>query len=191
MIKELAIKSRSYRRFFEEKPVDKEVLTQLVELARYCPSARNVQPLKFITSCNGDLNAKIFPLLAWAGYLKDWNGPEPGERPSAYIIMLEDSDIATSSLWDQGIVSQTMLLAATEMGLGGCIIGSVRKEPMAELLQLPANLKITLVIALGYPKEQVQIDPLPQNGSIHYWRDGNQTHHVPKRDLKELLVKSY
>lgn len=84
MIKELVMKTRSCRRFKEEA-ISEELLRELVDLARLSASAANLQPLKYIISYKKEMNDIIFPKLKWAGYLKDWDGPEEGERPSAYI----------------------------------------------------------------------------------------------------------
>ena len=187
MLKDLVLQNRSYRRFYQGKTVDRELLVDLVELARFTPSERNAQPLKFFISNSEQTNNQIFPNLAWAAYLKGWDGPEEGERPSAYILILEDQTIATSSLRDQGIKSQTIMLGAAEKGLGGCIIASVKSHELSRILGIPDHLKIVLALALGYPKERVVIEPMPQNGNIEYWRDDKGVHHVPKRDLSELI----
>lgn len=187
MLRDLVIRNRSYRRFDQSKKIDLELLEELVELCRFCPSGRNLQPLKFVLINTPERCNQIFPNLAWAGYLKDWNGPVDGERPSAYIVMLEDQRISSSSQWDQGIMAQTILLGAVEKGLGGCIIASVNKEQLHNLLNLPDFFKIALVIALGVPVEKVVIDDMAESGSVVYWRDSNQVHHVPKRKFKELI----
>ncbi|MGE0077216.1 MAG: nitroreductase family protein [Bacteroidales bacterium] len=189
MLIDIVKKNRSYRRFHQEKSIEKSQLVDLVELAKYCPSGRNLQPLKFYISNDSSVNQKIFPTLAWAGYLKDWNGPVDGEQPSAYIVILEDQTISTSTQWDQGIMAQTILLGAVEAGLGGCIIASVKKEELSKVLNLPENMKVALVLALGYPKEMVEIVQLPADGSVVYWRDNQSVHHVPKRNLEDLIIE--
>ena len=188
MIKELVYKNRSYRRFYEDEPVGRDLLVELVDLGRMSPSGRNLQPLKYFISNDRELNAKIYPTLAWAGYLKDWDGPVEGERPSAYIVILEDTSLGQGMPHDQGIVCQSMLLGAVEKGLGGCIIASVKKAELAEILNLPEHLKVALVLALGKPKEEVVVDDMDEDGDIKYWRDSEQHHHVPKRTLKEVLI---
>lgn len=188
MLIDIVKRNRSYRRFFQDKPIDRKELIDLVGLARLCPTGRNLQPLKFFLSNDELLNKKIYPSLAWAGYLKDWDGPVEGERPSAYIVILEDRRISESTQWDQGIMAQTIMLGATEKGLGGCIIASVRKEDLSRTLDLPEHLKVVLVLVLGYPKEEVVIEQIPENGSVVYWRDSQGVHHVPKRDMDELIV---
>ena len=132
-----------------------------------------------------------FPLLGWAGYLKDWRGPAEGERPTGYIVILLDTAIADSPGCDHGIVSQTIMLGAVEKGLGGCIIGTVNRKKLAGLLDLPDEYEVLLVLALGVPAEDVVVEALPSDGKIEYWRTSDGTHHVPKRGLEEVLVGRY
>jgi nitroreductase len=188
MLKSLILKNRSYRRFYQDAPISRETLCELVDLARLSASGANRQPLKFFLSCEPEQNAIIFPHLGWAGYLKEWGGPVEGERPSAYIILLGDKTISPNFGCDHGIAAQSILLGATEMGLGGCMIGSARKPELAKSLGISANYEILLVIALGKPKETVVIEPLGPDGDIQYWRDSQSVHHVPKRSLDEIIV---
>ena len=189
MLKDLILKSRSYRRFYQDQPVEQQTLRELVDLARLSPSGANLQSLKYVLSCDPALNARIFPHLAWAGYLKEWPGPEEGERPSAYIIILGDTRISKTFGCDHGIAAQSMMLGANEQGLGGCFIGSVKRQELAQELGLPEGYEILLVLALGKPKEEVVVEALPPDGSVKYWRDEAQVHHVPKRALDELILK--
>jgi nitroreductase len=162
-------------------------LEGLVDLARLSPSAANMQPLKFILSCNQKKNEKIFSCLAWAGYLKDWPGPEETERPTGYVIILGDTEIAKDFGCNHGIAAQSILLGAVEMGFGGCMIASIQRDKLAELLKIPPRYEILLVLALGEPKERVVVDEA-KDGEIKYWRDANKTHHVPKRTLSEIIL---
>ncbi|MCT4587948.1 MAG: nitroreductase family protein [Carboxylicivirga sp.] len=187
MLKDLILKNRSYRRFHQNEKVEVETLQELVDLARLSPSARNAQPLKYFLSNSPELNDKIFPHLSWAGYLKDWAGPEKGEQPAAYIIVLNDTEISANYFCDDGIATQSILLGAVEKGLGGCIIGSLNRLQLQRELRLSDNLKIVHIIALGKPKEEVAIEEMKE-GDIKYWRDVQQVHHVPKRDLKDIIV---
>ncbi len=188
MIKDLIAKNRSYRRFHQEVSIDREMLEYLVDCARLSASARNVQPLKYLLACSRTENDLIFPCLSWAGYLKDWHGPEEGEKPAAYIILLGDTEVSLSFGSDQGIAAQSILLAATEKGFGGCMIGSIQKSRMAKALNISERYEILLTIALGKPKENVVIEPLPLSGDIKYWRDSENVHHVPKRSLDEIIL---
>ena len=187
MLKDLIMKSRSYRRFDETVAVPMETLRELVELARICPSAANRQPLKFKLVNDAETNASIFECLAWAGYLTDWGGPQEGERPTAYIFLLGDTQIAQGFEVDEGIMAQSMMLGAVEKGFGGCMLGAINRVKLRELLDIPEHLGILLVLALGKPAETVVIDPI-EDGDIKYWRDDEDVHHVPKRSLDELIV---
>lgn len=188
MIKDLIVKNRSYRRFFQDHEIDIETLKGLVDLARLSASAGNQQPLKYILSCDARKNALVFQQLSWARLIEGWAGPEEGERPSAYIVIVHDKDINYPIRVDHGIVSQSILLGATEIGLGGCIFGSVNRDQLRQTLSIPEQYDILLVLALGKPKENVVIDPVGKDGSTKYWRDDQQVHHVPKRSLEDIII---
>ena len=188
MLRELVLKNRSYRRFHQEVAVDTESLRELVDLARLSASGANKQPLKFKLVNEPEANAAVFPHLAWAGYLEDWQGPVEGERPSAYIVVLGDTEVSGSFGVDWGIAAQSIMLGAAEKGLGGCMIASISKQGLRDVLNISERFKILLVLALGKPKEEVVIDPVGADGSIKYWRDAEGVHHVPKRSLNELIV---
>ena len=188
MLRDLVFRNRSYRRFYQEVPIDGETLRQLVDLGRLSASGANRQPLKYWLSCDPATNALIFPCLAWAGYLTDWPGPVEGERPSAYILILCDTEVAPSAGVDHGIAAQSILLGATEKGYGGCIIASIRKDDLRQALSIPPRYDILLVLALGKPKEVVQVDPVGADGDIKYWRDPAGVHHVPKRALDDIIL---
>ena len=188
MIKDLILQNRSYRRFHQDVAVSEETLRELVDLARLSPSAANKQALKYVLSGEPEKNARIFPSLAWAASLPDWAGPEEGEKPSAYIIIVEDTEIKQSFGVDHGIVAQSILLGAVEKGLGGCMIGSVRKDVLREAISLAPRYEIALVLALGKPKEKVVVEQVGTDGSVKYWRDSDKTHHVPKRALDEIIL---
>jgi nitroreductase len=189
MIKELILKNRSCRRFYQDVTVSYDVLKELVELARLSPSAANLQPLKYILSCKVQSNSLIFPHLSWAGYLKDWAGPGEGERPSAYIIILGDTEIKKSFECDHGIAAHSILLGAIEKGLGGCIIGSIDRQGLRTALNISPRYEILLVLAFGKPKETVILETVDSSGDIRYWRDAEGRHHVPKRSLDEIIIE--
>lgn len=192
MIADLVKKNRSYRRFNENRKITLNSLKQLVNLGRLSASAANRQPLKYILSCDSATNDKIFPCIGWAAYLKDWKGPEKGERPAAYIIMLGDTTISNEFWCDHGIAGQSILLGATEMGLGGCFIGAINKDKLRQELNIAPELTIMLIIALGEPAEEVVIESTADtDGNIRYWRDETGNHHVPKRPLNEVILAAY
>lgn len=189
MFKDLVLKNRSYRRFFQEESISFETLKDLIDIARNTAASVNFQVLKYKLVNDKNDNEKVFENLAWAGLLRDWKGPEDGERPSAYIIILCDKEISQSKPIDVGIAAQTILLGAAEKGLGGCMFGSIKREQLAEDFYIdPEKYSIELVIALGKPKETVKLVSLPENGSTAYYRDENGVHYVPKRSLDEIII---
>ena len=190
MIRNLILKNRTFRRFHENVAVDAATLRELVDLARCSASGGNLQALKYILSCDPQKNAVIFPNLAWAGYLKEWPGPTEGERPSAYIIILGDTEISRTFGCDHGIAAQSIMLGAAEKGLGGCMIGSIQRKRLRAALAIPDRYEILLVLALGKPREKVQIEPVVDSSDIKYWRDAAGVHHVPKRSLDEIIVEN-
>lgn len=191
MITDLIAANRSCRRFDENHALDLNTLEELVDLARLSASGANLQPLKYILTCRPELNAEIFRCLGWAAYLKDWAGPQPGERPAAYIVILGDSNISKDFGVDHGIAAQSILLGARDKGLAGCMIGSINRKDLRAILNVQSHLKILLALAIGKPKEKIVIETVGPDGDIRYWRDEQAVHHVPKRSLSEIIVASH
>lgn len=184
--REIVEADRSYRRFQQSRAIEKSVLEELVNLARISASSANLQPLKYKLSCDADTNARIFPYLNWAGYLTEWVGPEKGERPAAYIVVLGDTEISRHFGYDPGIASQTILLGAAEKGIGGCMIGSLDRRGLADALDISGRYEILLVLAMGVPDETVRLTEA--TNSIRYYRDEQDEHVVPKRPLSEVIL---
>ena len=191
MLKDLVLKCRSYRRFYEDVALDLNILRELVDMARCVASATNRQPLKYILSCSRERNNQIFSCLHWAAMLKTWKGPQVGERPSAYIIILGDKEVIPSFGVDHGIAAQTILLGAVEKGFGGCMLAAVDRDELRTFLNIPSKYDILLVIALGKPREKVVIDELLPGADSVYWRDKEDVHHVPKRRLVDIIIAEY
>jgi nitroreductase len=187
-LKELIIKTRSFRRFNESYHIDDRLFESLIDLARLSHSGANKQPLKYLYYNTPEDCEKIFPFLAWAGYLTEWPGPDKGERPSGYVIILGDKSITDIFGVDHGIAAHSIMLGATDAGLGGCIIGSIKRDELSNELSIPDNFEILLILALGKPVENVIIEEM-KDSDVKYWRDSNKNHHVPKRSLKELILK--
>lgn len=186
----LVAKNRSYRGFDESVPLAREQLVKLVEYARLCPSSINFQPLKYFLSCDAQTNARIQPLTGWARRLPEKKLPYPGRRPTAFIVICHDREISPNPerfFKDVGIVAQTMLLGAVDMGLGGIMIGNFAPDAVRAALGLRETLEPVLILALGKPDETVVLEDA-QNGEIGYYRDENDVHHVPKRPLNELIL---
>lgn len=185
---ELVNRTRSYRRFDQSVDISTDMLRELVNLARLASSPRNAQPLKYLLINKPEDCEKVFPLLAWAGYLKDWAGPKEGERPTAYVVVLKDDKIGGNLHGGDGLAMQNLLLGATEKGLGGCIIGAFSRDKLRDIFTIDQDLDILHIIALGKPIETVQLEAM-QNDDCKYWRDEQNIHHVPKRSLDEIIIK--
>ncbi len=188
--KALVRDNRSCRRFDNAHKLTAKTLEKLVGLTRYCASAGNKQPLKYLVSVSEEANQTVFDSLAWAAYLKDWPGPVPQEQPTGYIIIMADRAIADNIWCDDGIAAQTILLGARAQGLGGCIFGAINKKKLMTEFEIPENLEIRLVVAIGKPVETVQVEMMAEGGDHKYYRDEHQVHHVPKRSKKELHFKT-
>ncbi len=189
MLADLARKCRSYRRFKEDDRISTETLRELVDVGRLGASGANAQPLKYRLSVDPELNASIFRHLSWAGHLKSWPGPAEGERPAAYIIVLCDRTIANSAGIDHGIAAQSIMLAAIEKGIGGCMISAMKRELVHQELGLTDDYEVLLVLALGIPAETVIIETVGADGDVRYYRDEDDAHHVPKRALDDVIVE--
>lgn len=188
-MKDMVLKCRSYRRFYQEDRISRETMLELVDLGRQTSSAANAQALKFKICCEEEENARIFDTIGWAGALPDWAGPEEGERPSGYIVILCDLALGKNKMTDDGIVAQTMMLAAVEQGYGGCMIATFKRTQVAEILGIDTEkYSLDLILALGRPKEEVRMVPVKEDGSVTYYRDEAGVHYVPKRSLEEVLL---
>ena len=186
----LVARSRTRRRFDERVKVTEETLTELIGLARLCPSAANLQALRFVPVSGEAGCSTVFEHLVWAAALPEWPGPAAGERPTGYILILCDQSLAKQRETDDGICVQTMMLGANAMGLGGCMFGSVKRDALMDALALDkSRYHLDLVLAIGKPVEDVRIVDAKEGGSLKYYRDAEGVHYVPKRSLKELIVK--
>jgi nitroreductase len=194
MMNELAQKNRSYRRFDETRPITMAQLRQWTSNACYSASAMNAQPLRYILAADLPTNQQIFPLLKWAGYIRDWDGPEAGERPTAYVVVLHDTEVKVKPefVWcDMGLACQNVLLSAIEEGYGGCIVASVNRDELRAKLAIDSRYEPLVVVALGAPVEDVRIVDIPSDGSIKYYRDDAGTHYVPKRSMDEFILAAH
>lgn len=186
---ELVEQCRSYRRFDESTKITNEELKKLVGLARLTASTANSQALKYKLVTDKETCDAIFPTIGWAGALADWDGPAQGERPVAYIVICCDGLLGKNKYTDVGITAQTMMLGATEMGYGGCMLGNIKRTEVMKILNLDSDrYTVELILALGKPIEQVEIVSVKEDGDIRYYRDENQVHYVPKRSLENFLL---
>ena len=106
------------------------------------------------------------------------------------MVILGDTEISKLFGIDPGIAAQSILLGATEKGLGGCILASIQRDRLCQILSVEPRYEILYVLALGKPREVVVIESLPPDGSIRYWRDKQDMHHVPTRSLDDIILGS-
>ena len=187
----LVLDARTCRRFDEKKPVSYEQLLALVDAVRLVPSGRNALPLRYAIASSSEKTNAIFPNLVWAAALKDWGGPSAGERPTGYIAVGTDVDVSENPQVDLGIAIQTLQLMATSMGLGCCILASIKIDEVHKLVEFPENVKLLVVLAFGHPVEVRDVVSIPASGSTAYYRSPDMVHHVPKHDLETVLLKSF
>jgi nitroreductase len=178
--------TRSCRRFRETERIPEGTLLRIIDAARLAPSAANLQLLRFSIITDEKRCGEIFPFVNWAGYLKDWDGPGPGERPAAYIAIHAPGEKKPFTGIDIGITAAYIVLAARDAGYGSCMILSFDRESIASRLHV-SGYDVGLLIALGIPAEEIVIEEF--KGSIEYWRSNDGRHHVPKLDLHSLLVQ--
>ncbi len=189
-LKQLLLADRTVRRFREEEKISRDTLVELVELTRYCASGRNLQPLRYCIVVDDEQCRAVFGQLKWAGYYADWDGPESGERPVAYLIQCIDTALTRNCLCDDGLQLQAITLGATARGIGCCIIKSFNMAGIRDALSIDDRYQPNYVVALGYPAESVKLETTCGNISddIRYYRTPDGVQHVPKRPLEELLL---
>ena len=149
------IAKRESCRDYAEKPVDNELIKKCIEAARLAPSACNSQPWSFTVANNGDLTPKV------AKCLQDLGMNKFTDKCPAFVVVTEENATLSAKLGgkvknqefapiDIGIAAAHLCLAATELGLSTCIMGWFNESKLKELLDIPKNKRIRLVIGLGY-----------------------------------------
>jgi nitroreductase len=189
MLNELIRKTRSYRTFDESRPITETDMRRMIELARFVPSAMNKQPLRYRIISAPDELEKVYANSRYAAALKI-KLPHQGQKPTGFIAILCDTEVGSPEKYvpvDCGIAAQTILLTATEMGFGGCMLGSFNPERFCADFDIPARYSPLLLIALGTPAEEIVLEDA-QGDAITYYRDDCNVHHVPKRKLEDILL---
>lgn len=182
-----AIENRRTIRKFKQTQIDEADLHELIDCARLAAYGANLQPLKFKTIT--EQTEKIFSHIKWAGYLTD-GAPKDGEKPTAYIAVMGDTDIKKNAEFetDAGAAVTTMMLRATELNLGTCWLGAINREKISEILNLPGNLKLLYLLAVGVPAQESRICEMKDN-DVKYFMDENNVLNVPKRALTDIVVE--
>lgn len=191
MLKDLVKANRSCRGYDMSRKVTKDELLEMVDLARISASSVNMQPLKYRLILDEKESALMNELTVLGAALAALNLPFDGTEAPAYIAICHDHNIAedpTRFLKDVGIAAQTITLAATEMGLAGCMIGNYNKEKVHEALHLPENLSVQLIIAIGKSIETAKLVECEEGESLKYYRDSEGIHYVPKRKLEDVVL---
>lgn len=177
--------NRSYRGYDNTFVVRQDQLRRIIEVATLCPSARNQQVLRFRPVLK-DESDKVLSHIRLGGALPELHLPFPGSEPNAFVVICSTVEESKYVDMDLGIVAQSMLLQATEIGLGGICIGAFDREPIKEALNLP--YEPLLVLGIGRPKESIELVECHEGDSLTYYRN-NDIHYVPKLSLDDLILK--
>ena len=174
--KECILQRRSCRRY-ENRPVDRAVIRQIVDLARFAPSWKNTQTARYIVIDDAELKNNIAQTCV-RGLV--FNTTTITRAAALAVVCYEtgrsgrdtDGSLMTADgekweMFDAGIATQTFCLAAREYGVGSCIIGVMDEEAIAKKIDLPCTQKVACLVALGYPEQ---------------WKDG-----PPRLGCDELL----
>lgn len=177
--------NRSYRGYDSKFEVRPDQLRRIMEVATLCPSARNQQVLRFRPVLK-DEATKVLQHIRLGGALPELNLPFEGTEPNAFIVICSTVPDSHYVSVDLGIVAQSMLLQATEIGLGGICIGAFDHAAIREALNLP--YEPLLVLAIGRPNERISIVECSEGDSLTYYREGG-VHYVPKININDLILK--
>jgi nitroreductase len=181
----LITNTRCVRRFKKDVSIPKSDLVELIDATRITSSSKNMQPLKYIIITNDEKKEAVYKPLVWASHLKDWDQTKD-QKPSAYILILNDTTIDGIALIDAGIALQTIMLALKSKGLDGCPLASIDKIAYKKIFNLKENLEPFLIIAIGKSSENITV--VDAKNDTNYYRDKDQNHFVPKRKLEDVLI---
>lgn len=177
-------RNRSYRGYDKSRKVTLEELRQIVAVTTLVGSGKNLQRLRY-RLVTGEDAAKVLPNIVLGAALPEEHLPKPGTEPEAFIVACCTGEEDKVVDIDLGIAAQSMLLKATEMGLGGIFILNFRAEAIREALSLPS--RPIAVIAIGKGAEDIYLIPVHAGASLDYYRkDG--VHFVPKLTLDDILI---
>lgn len=178
---------RSYRRF-QQRPVADEILREMTETARKRSSGMNAQVLRYLVVRTPEIVAKLQPLVHWAAKLpKEQGTPKAGQTPVAFILVLGPEKPGPFTGVDLGIALDTMAITAWQHGVGSCIMASIDRKKIAEIVSVPEGMSLQAVLALGYPAHRcVVTEPDAQHG-LDYYLDDQENFYVPKRPSAEVI----
>lgn len=184
-LESLLKRNRSFRGYDRSVEVSEAQLLEMVKTVTWVASGMNAQPLRF-RLVTGDEANNIHPLVKLGAALPEEHLPHPGEEPSAYIVICSTVEENKIVDMDLGIAAQSILLKATEMGLGGIFILNFKADAVQTALSL--QMKPLAVLGIGKPAERIFLMPCHAGDSLAYYRkDG--VHYVPKIKVEDLIVK--
>jgi len=155
------IKDRRSVREYTDKPIDKRTLEEIVDCGRLAPSARNIQPWKFLVVTDKGKLEGIAKQVDWGHFIKD---------SSACIVICGEKDVKRR-VEDCCLASENMILAAKSLGIGSCYVAALGKdiEGVRKLLKIPENFEIVCFLTLGYfEKNPEPHDKKDLNNVIHW-----------------------
>lgn len=189
MLLDLVKKNRSTRRFDESFAIDYDTVYSWLEVLPFVASQRNMQMLKYIIVADADICNEITAISKWAGYIDGWDRPPKGERPRAYLIQLLDTTLLDNAAFDEGMQLQSIRLMAIEQAISSCVIMAFDSKALRQILNIDERYKINAIVAFGKSAETCIIEDIKDN-NVRYYRDENGIHHIPKRQLSELIINS-
>jgi nitroreductase len=193
-VKDAIIKRRSIR-WYEKKKIAADIVTEILDAARFAPSGCNAQPWRFIVvedpkTVEALKQHDAFPQsfvyeapaifvccgdpAAYAGkyggenQIDEGTVPEDPEERKAMFSIVEGKNVERA-IRDVSIASAFMVLRATELGLGTSYIGLINEAALRTVLGIPASLIIPYVVIMGYTAQTP-----------------NKT---PRKKLREILIE--
>jgi nitroreductase len=147
-----AIKNRRSIREFTDRPVERELLQQILTAGIWAPSGLNNQPWRFVVLTDRDMMSRLAPCTSYSHIILG---------AAALIAVYLDREVMYDEVKDHqsaGACIQNMLLAAHESGLGAVWLGQIlkQKQLVNEILQLDDRYDLMAVLALGYPQHRNQ-----------------------------------
>jgi nitroreductase len=156
-----ALKTRRSIRRYEEKPVPRELIEQIIDTARLAPSGRNTQPWEFIVITEATTRKRIAELAPHGKFI--------AQAGACVAVFAREGDFC---LEDGSAATENILVSAHALGLGTCWVASFKKphsEPVAELLGVPAGLLLISMISLGYPAEKAEPHGKRDLADVLHW----------------------
>lgn len=160
-----AINLRTSVRRFNEKPVDHELLTQLVDAGRRAPSARNEQPIEFVVITDLAQRQRVAALTEYGKFI--------AQAPACVMVISRD---VTYYLEDGCAAVENILLTATALGLASCWVAGDKKSYGPDLLavvQAPSDFKLVAMVAIGYADADLQPKEKKPIANVLHWQRYN------------------